>query len=60
MKRRKIGEKFKTPDGVELEVCGQYNLCMGCYYYVAESVCDSDEVSELLGDCDGLIFKEVE
>ena len=58
--KRTIGEKFKTPDGVELEVCGQYKLCNGCHFYERELVCDSDDMAELLGDCDGLIFKEVE
>ena len=57
--KRKIGEKFKTPDGVELEVCGQYKLCKGCHFDESEA-CHSEDMSELLGDCDGLIFKEVE
>ena len=34
---RQIGEKFLTPEGVELEVVLAERLCRGCYYYVEHS-----------------------
>ena len=54
---RKIGEKFKTPEGVELKVCKKHDLCNGCYFYEHQ---DSVECSTepLLGDCEKVIFKQ--
>jgi len=57
--KRTIGEKFKTPDGVELEVCKKHDLCYGCYFYEHQDRVECS-TEPLLGDCTGLIFKEVE
>ena len=60
---RKIGEKFLTPEGVELEVVEKYDMCNGCYYYEKYldsdiENCSIDEIAELLGDCKRVIFKQ--
>lgn len=62
---RQIGERFKTPKGVELEVKEKYDLCNGCYFYeenhekkIGEN-CSTEEVDAILGECENIIFKKV-
>ena len=60
---RPIGEKFLTPEGVELEVVEAITIdsCIGCYYN--DKNCNKLEISNILGRCWGridnhIIFKQ--
>jgi hypothetical protein len=47
---RKIGEKFLTPEGVELEVVLAVSFCKWCYY-TANKECNIKEVEDNIGLC---------
>jgi len=47
---RPIGDKFLTPDGMELEVVLAERLCRGCYYREKHE-CLLKEVDDNIGVC---------
>jgi hypothetical protein len=63
---RKLGETFRTPEGVELEVV-KNNIGKGCYYLQNKSCFKSDAIDNI-GECakskrpkygDSVSFKQI-